>query len=62
MEEELIWDAEVIDIEWNMIDIVFSFLYDELDDGATKLYYLDFEQSPLPESENKRILKEAGYL
>lgn len=56
-EEDLIWDIDILAIEWDSYDIYFSNLYDELMDGG-RLYTLDFCIPPYPSSEIERFEKE----
>lgn len=56
-EEDLIWDIDILVIEWDSYDIYFSNLYDELMDGG-RFYTLDFCIPPYPSSEIERFEKE----
>lgn len=56
-EEDLIWDVDVLSLEWDMCDITFSNLYDVMEDG-TKHFTLEFLQSPYPSSEIEKRVKE----
>ena len=56
-EEELVWDMDVVMLEWETDEITFSALYDENPDG-TRIYTLDFFIPPYPDSAVRRIIKE----
>lgn len=57
MEEDLIWDVDILSYEWDSYDIAFSNLYDVMDDG-TKLYTLDFLMPLYTSNEIKKLEKE----
>lgn len=56
-ETDLIWDVDILNLEWNTSDICFSNLYDETKDGG-RIYTLDFFIPPYPSSEIERLEKE----
>lgn len=57
MEEDLIWDADILSHEWDTCEVTFSNLYDIMEDGS-RLYTLDFLMPLYTSDEIKKIEKE----
>ena len=59
MEEDLIWNYDVLIDEWESEEIIFNNYVDDTEDGG-RIYTLEFPRPPHPRAEVKRMLKEMG--